>query len=141
MLPPPKPLVNVGKTVALDNVVIIVGTAIEVVGGMDGRGVVPYDLHEGMIDHRRDYRDPATPIINQNTTGHPADIDTGQNNKAGARLGKKKKEAIKNIEYRAGSEQIIDPVAKSNKKVMPLQINYGDVNSEDEIDPDNESIN
>ena len=37
MLPPPKPLVNVGKTVALDNVVIIVGTTIEVVGGMDGR--------------------------------------------------------------------------------------------------------
>ncbi|KAH0667851.1 hypothetical protein KY290_027474 [Solanum tuberosum] len=132
-------------------------------------GDLTYVRHEEVdSDPSGDYRAPATPITNQQQTGTQQVTDTGQkqgrfNNKSGDRLSKTKREAIKNrlqhsmgkeSEVIAANKQIEEPfshqdqnmtniakqvVNKGNKaKVIPDD--YGVLNSEDDLDHDNQSM-
>ncbi|KAH0665196.1 hypothetical protein KY290_027475 [Solanum tuberosum] len=152
MLSSPNPITNV------DNIIVEVA-----VGGLDGKGQETHtNLHEGVSKGRReltharheevdsdpsgDYRAPATPINNQQQTGTQQVTDTGQqqgrfNNKSCDRLSKKKREAIKKRLQQSmnDDEQFFNKGNKANKvKVIPDD--YGALNSEDEPDPDNQSM-
>ncbi|KAH0722434.1 hypothetical protein KY289_005478 [Solanum tuberosum] len=128
MLPSPNPI---------DNVVNVIAEV--VVGGLDGRGQETHtDLHEGTL---------ATPQV----------TDIGQqqgkfNNISGDRLSKKKREAIKKrlqqsigkdttrIDTGQQTEGYADAqVTEGNMAKMPPD-DYGALNSEDDLDPDNQSL-
>ncbi|KAK4724024.1 hypothetical protein R3W88_026803 [Solanum pinnatisectum] len=115
-------------------------------------------LHEVVDrDLKSDFRAPASPLSNQDKAGqqetqeeNDKSIATGKqnnkaNNKSGGRLSKKKRDAIKKRQHKeqeqgptheGQQEQVVNMV----KKGRPMQDDYGAVNSEDKVDPDNQSI-
>ncbi|KAH0705908.1 hypothetical protein KY285_010432 [Solanum tuberosum] len=142
LIPPPNTLDTIDSNVAE-----------EAVGGMEGRVQETHtNLQEGVskggrelihvlhevetYDHRTDSRAPATPISNQKEAAQHAiqerkemNTETKQqkdrpNNKSGGRLSKKKRDAMK----------------KRQGKRRPIQDDYGALNSEDELELDNQSI-
>ncbi|KAG5606082.1 hypothetical protein H5410_027574 [Solanum commersonii] len=150
----------------------------EAAGGMEGRvkethtnlqeGVskggreLTHVLHEvETLDHRIDSRAPATPISTQRKADQQATqerkemtTETEQqrdrtNNKAGGRLSKKKRDAMKRRQEKSGEltqvltekgQQLEKQIETKVKKGRPIQDDYGALNSEDELDPDNQSI-
>ncbi|KAH0650164.1 hypothetical protein KY284_030076 [Solanum tuberosum] len=132
--------------------------------GVSKRGrELTHVLHEVMDkDHRIDSRAPATPISNQTKVGqhesqkeNDMTTETGQqkdrpNNKSGERLSKKKRDVIKKRKKKSNEQeqgltdkgqQTEEQVANKINKGRPIQDDYGALNSEDELDPDNQSIN
>ncbi|KAH0675946.1 hypothetical protein KY285_023747 [Solanum tuberosum] len=123
MLPPPKPL----------ETVIVVE---EAVGGMDER------------------EQETTTNLQEGISGTQEIIDTGQqpsrlNNKFGKRLSKKRREAIKKrLQKNTGQDlevigigtPIKDHVLSKDQQGRLIPDDYGALNSEDEVDPDNQSM-
>ncbi|KAK4729624.1 hypothetical protein R3W88_022612 [Solanum pinnatisectum] len=117
-------------------------------------------LHEVVDrDHSSDSKAPATPTSTQEIIGQQVlqeenvqDDATGKqttrlNNKSGGRLSKKKRDAIKKRQQKEQEygttdrgQQSREQVTNRIQKGRPLQDDYGALNSEDEIDPDNLSI-
>ncbi|KAK4731472.1 hypothetical protein R3W88_024460 [Solanum pinnatisectum] len=69
------------------------------------------------------------------------------NNKSGGRLSKKKRDAIKKRQQKeqehgttSNDQQPGEQVTNKVKKDRPIQDDYGALNSEDELDPDNQSM-
>uniref|UniRef100_M1DDE1 TPR Domain containing protein n=1 Tax=Solanum tuberosum TaxID=4113 RepID=M1DDE1_SOLTU len=114
-----------------------------------GRGELPHVVHEVVVDLSSDYRGLNTPISIHKTTGQQGDIDTGQqkdkfNNKSEGRLSKKRRDTIKK---RQNSDQVSDngphtedQDVNKGRHYRPPQDDYGALNSEDELDSDNQSI-
>jgi len=71
------------------------------------------------------------------------------NNKSGGRLSKKKRDAMKKRQGKTSAleqvltdkgQQLKKQIANNVKKGRPIQDDYGALNSEDELEPDNQSI-
>uniref|UniRef100_M1E0W5 LINE-type retrotransposon LIb DNA, complete sequence, Insertion at the S14 site n=1 Tax=Solanum tuberosum TaxID=4113 RepID=M1E0W5_SOLTU len=115
-------------------------------------GELTHARHEEVdVDHSGDSRTPATPTRNQQTPGTQEFIDTGQqhsrfNNKSGDRLSKKRREAIKKRMHKNTGQEpdLIDIGTQTKKQVLPNKQgkltpdDYGAINSEDEVDQDNQ---
>uniref|UniRef100_M1DQL7 Bifunctional endo-1,4-beta-xylanase xylA n=1 Tax=Solanum tuberosum TaxID=4113 RepID=M1DQL7_SOLTU len=119
-------------------------------------------LHEiETYDHMTDSKAPATPISNQKEAAQHAiqerkemNTETEQqkerpNNKSGGRLSKKKRDAMKKRQGKSSEleqvltdkgQQLKKQIVNNVKKGRPIQDDYGALNSEDELEPDNQSI-
>ncbi|XP_015068710.1 uncharacterized protein LOC107013272 [Solanum pennellii] len=123
MLPIPTPL-NSG--------IISAGVA---VGGMEGGKELPINVQAGVNTGRGDMNvsknmDDTISVTKQ--TGSQIDLDTeGFNNKSGSRMSKKKRDNIKK------KQQNLSEIEK-NKNIA--HDDYEAINSEDEWDPDNQSM-
>ncbi|XP_015161207.1 uncharacterized protein [Solanum tuberosum] len=155
MLPSPEALDNVVTENVVEEAVggmagRIQETATNVQEGVPkGRGELPHVVHEVVVDLSSDYRGLNTPISIHKTTGQQGDIDTGQqkdkfNNKSEGRLSKKRRDTIKK---RQNSDQVSDngphtedQDVNKGRHYRPPQDDYGALNSEDELDSDNQSI-
>ncbi|KAH0652855.1 hypothetical protein KY289_030533 [Solanum tuberosum] len=143
MLPPLKPL----ETIVVE----------DAVGGrgVQKEGDLTHARHnEVESDHSRDSRAPATPLRNQQNLGTQEIIDTGQqhsrfNNKSGERLSKKRTEAIKKrMQKNTGQDPdvtntgtlIKDQALSKDQQGKLLPDDYGELNSKDEEDSDNQSM-
>ncbi|KAH0712326.1 hypothetical protein KY289_008285 [Solanum tuberosum] len=119
------------------------GTPTNLQGGVSKqgeRGELTHSRHEEVqFDHRGDSRTPVTPLRNQKIPDTQEIIDTRQqhnrfNNKSGERLSKKIREAIKKrMQKNTGQDPDIN-----RAKLLPDD--FGALNSEDEVDPDNQSM-
>ncbi|KAH0664056.1 hypothetical protein KY284_028987 [Solanum tuberosum] len=162
MLPFPNPIDKVVNTIAE----VVVGgldgkgqeTNTNLHEGVSKGGELTHGRHEELdIDHSRDSRSPSTLITNQQKIVTPQATDIGQsqgrfNNKSGDRLSKKKREVIKK-RLQQSTRKILDgidtgkqpqdhdvvQVNKGNRVKVPPD-DYGALNSEDEIDSDNQSM-
>ncbi|KAH0730257.1 hypothetical protein KY289_001445 [Solanum tuberosum] len=162
MLPSPNPIDNVDNIIAEVAVGGLDGreqeTHTELQEGMSKRGgggeLTPFRHEEVEFDQSGDSRAPATPFNNQQKITNAQVTDTRQqqgkfNNKSGDRLSKKKREAIKkrlqqsmgtdtagiDISQQTDAEQVIH-----TSRVMVPPDDNGALNSEDDLDPDNQSL-
>ncbi|KAH0642247.1 hypothetical protein KY290_033845 [Solanum tuberosum] len=165
VLPSPTPLNNDVCIVAEEAVGGMEGRAHEIhtnlQDGVSKRGrELTHVLYEVVDnDHRNDSRAPATPNSNQHMAGqqevqkeNDMITDTGQqksNNKSRGKLSKKKRAAIKKrLQKKFEQEskltdkgkQTEEQVANKVRKGRQIQDDYGALNSEDELDPDSQSI-
>uniref|UniRef100_A0A0V0I9U1 Putative ovule protein n=1 Tax=Solanum chacoense TaxID=4108 RepID=A0A0V0I9U1_SOLCH len=162
ILPPPNPIdnVNIIAEVAvggLDGRENETHTDLQEGVSTGGRELTHARHEEVEFDHSKDSRAPATPIDNQQKTATTQVTDTGQkqdrfNNKAGDRLSKKKRETIKRrLQQSIGKDSTGTDTGKQLEEHDDKQVNkgnkvkvppddYGALNSEDVIDPDNQSM-
>ncbi|KAH0669579.1 hypothetical protein KY290_026280 [Solanum tuberosum] len=110
---------------------------------------------------KSDSRAPATPISTQKKAeqhasreGKEMNAETEQqkdrpNNKSGRRMIKKKRDAMKKRQEKSSEleqvltdkgQQLEKQLANKGKKGRPIQDDYGALNSKDELDPENQSI-
>ncbi|KAH0755790.1 hypothetical protein KY290_026060 [Solanum tuberosum] len=125
--------------------------------GVSKRGggeLTPLRHEEVEFDHSGDSRAPATPFNNQQKITNAQVTDTRQqqgrfNNKSGDRLSKKKREVIKKRLQQSmgtdtagidtGQQTDAEQVIHTNRVKVP-PADYGALNSEDDRDPDNQSL-
>ncbi|KAH0661507.1 hypothetical protein KY284_026438 [Solanum tuberosum] len=112
MLPSPNPITNV------DNIIVEVA-----VGGLDGKGQETHtNLHEGVSKGRRELTHARHEEVDSDPSGDYRAPATPINN-----------------QQQTGTQQFVNKGNKANKvKVIPDD--YGALNSEDEPDPDNQSM-
>ncbi|KAH0712207.1 hypothetical protein KY289_008166 [Solanum tuberosum] len=161
MLPSPNPIDNVDNIIAevavggLDGKEHETHTELqEWVSKRTGGELTPLRHEEVEFDHSGDSRAPATPFNNQQKITNAQVTDTGQqqgifNNESGDRLSKKKREVIKKRLQQSmgtdtagidtGQQTDAEQVIHTNRVKVPPD-DYGALNSEDDLDPDNQSL-
>ncbi|KAH0672767.1 hypothetical protein KY284_023854 [Solanum tuberosum] len=132
LLPSPEPLDNAIEEAVGGMAGMIQETPTNVQEGVPkGRGELPHVVHEDVVDLSSNYRGFNTPISTHKTTGQQGDIDTGQqkgkfNNKSGDMLNK--------------GPHTEDQDVNKDRHGRPPQDDYEALNSKDELDSDNQSI-